>query len=76
MDYLSVKQFAEKYGLSERSVRNYCAIGRIDGAFLTGKTWSIPADAVLPGRKSAKKISPLLNALKEQNAWQMVSEYP
>ncbi len=68
MDYLSVKQFAEKYGISERSVRNYCATGRIEGAFLTGKTWNIPADAVLPRRKSAMKVSPLLNALREQKA--------
>ncbi|MCR5131742.1 MAG: Fic family protein [Prevotella sp.] len=68
MEYLSVKQFAEKYGVSERSARNYCALGRIEGAFLTGKTWNIPVDAVLPGRKSAKKISPLLTTLREQKA--------
>ena len=36
MEYQSVKQFAEKYGISERSARNYCANGRIEGAFLTG----------------------------------------
>jgi Fic family protein len=69
MEYLSVRQFAEKYGISERSARNYCATGRIGGAFLTGKTWNIPADAVLPERKSAKKkVSPLLYALREQKA--------
>ena len=38
MKYISVKQAAELWSLSERSVRNYCAHGRIDGAFLTGKT--------------------------------------
>ena len=42
MKYISVKQAAELWNLSERSVRNYCAQGRIDGAFLTGKTWDIP----------------------------------
>ncbi len=68
MEYLSVKQFAEKYGISERSARNYCATGRIEGAFLTGKTWNIPADAVLPERKTAKKVSPLLTVLREQKA--------
>jgi len=69
MEYLSVKQFAEKFGISERSARNYCANGRIEGAFLTGKTWNIPVDAVLPERKSSKrKPSPLLNALREQKA--------
>ncbi len=66
MEYLSVKQFAEKYGISERSARNYCATGRIEGAFLTGKTWNIPADAVLPKRKTSKKIPPLLSILREQ----------
>lgn len=47
MEYISVNQFAEKHGVSERTVRNYCAVGKIEGAFLTGKTWNIPADAVL-----------------------------
>ncbi len=68
IEYLSVKQFAEKFGISERSARNYCATGRIEGAFLTGKTWNIPADAVLPERKTTKKTSPLLKALREQKA--------
>ena len=45
MDYLSVYQYAEKYSISERTAHNYCALGKIDGAFLTGKTWNIPADA-------------------------------
>ncbi len=62
-------QFAEKYGISERTARNYCASGKIEGAFLTGKTWSIPADAVLPQRGTTKKkVSPLLAALREQKA--------
>ena len=69
MEYISVIQFAEKYGISERTARNYCAQGKIEGAFLTGKTWNIPADAVLPKRVTAKeKISPLLTALREQKA--------
>ena len=45
MEYLSVNQYAEKYGISERTARNYCALGKIEGTFLTGKTWNIPADA-------------------------------
>ena len=67
MEYISVSQFAERFGISERTARNYCASGKIEGAFLTGKTWNIPTDAVMPGRKSSsKKLSPLLTALKEQ----------
>lgn len=69
MEYISVMQFAEKFGISERTARNYCASGKIEGAFLTGKTWNIPADAVLPQRKNVrKKVSPLLTMLREQKA--------
>ena len=72
MEYISVSQFAEKYGISDRTARNYCANGKIEGAFLTGKTWNIPADATLPERKAAKsKVSPLLDALREQKASRM-----
>ena len=67
MEYLSAMQFAEKFGISERTARNYCASGKIEGAFLTGKTWNIPADAVLPQRKATRKpMSPLLAMLREQ----------
>lgn len=65
MAFISVSQFAEKYGVSERTARNYCAVGKIEGAFLTGKTWNIPADAVLPQKKKLK-ISPLLNRLRQE----------
>ena len=60
-------EFANKYGISERTARNYCANGKIEGAFLTGKTWNIPVNAELPKRKA--KISrafPLLATLREQ----------
>ena len=67
MEYISVIEFAQKYGISERTARNYCASGKIEGAFLTGKTWNIPADAKLPQRKTKKaQISPLLATLQEQ----------
>ena len=66
MEYVSVVKFAEKYGVSERTVRNYCAANKIDGAFLTGKTWNIPADAVLPQKKSKAHISPLLQRMRQE----------
>lgn len=65
MEYISVNQFAEKHGISERTARNYCAVGKIEGAFLSGKTWNIPADAVLPQKKK-RKISPLLDRLRQE----------
>ena len=69
MDYISVIKYAEKYGISERTARNYCANGKIQGVFLTGKTWNIPADAPLPIRSGHLiRISPLLKALREQKA--------
>lgn len=65
MDFISVTQFAQKYSVSERTVRNYCAAGKIQGAFLTGKTWNIPEDADMP-RKGKKRLSPLLTRLREE----------
>ena len=58
MKYLSVAETAKKWKISERSVRNYCALGRIDGAFLTGKTWNIPEDAQKPERANHKPSLP------------------
>ena len=55
-DFVSVKQAADMWGISERSVRNYCAQGRVPGAFITGKTWNIPADAEKPSRILSEKL--------------------
>ena len=69
MDYVSVVKIAEKWGISERSVRNYCAQGRIAGAKLIGKTWYIPEDAAKPERVNKKKAdASLLGILREQKA--------
>lgn len=67
MNYISVSEFA-KMECSRTNRRNYCATGRIKGAFLTGKTWNIPDDAILPEKANKKKFSDnqLLNHLKEQ----------
>ena len=67
MELVSTKIYAEAHGLSERTVRNYCVQGKIIGAKLIGKNWSIPVDAPLPTRKNARvTISPLLQTLREQ----------
>lgn len=52
MNFLSVAGVAKLWSMSERSVRNYCAEGRIPGAILVGKTWMIPSDAAKPNRKA------------------------
>ena len=67
MKYISVAEFAAKYGISERTARNYCSLGKIEGATLVGKTWNIPADAELPGRKPRqRKAMPLLVVLRQE----------
>ena len=58
MKYLSVKEIAALWNTSERSVRNYCAAGRVPGAFLTGKTWNIPENAEKPERSNKSKPAP------------------
>ena len=66
MNYLSVSEIAKLWNLSERSIRNYCAEGRIPGAYLVGKTWMIPSDAVKPDRKArvSNNKKTLLDILK------------
>lgn len=66
MEFISVKTWAEMHGVSERTARNYCAQGKIEGACLVGKTWNIPADALPPKRSKTTSLSPLLQALREQ----------
>jgi Fic family protein len=70
MRYVSVTEIAKQWNLSERSVRNYCAQGRVLGAFLTGKTWNIPENAEKPERSNKKKERSitLLDILQEQKA--------
>ncbi|WP_124061204.1 DNA-binding protein [Gordonibacter sp. Marseille-P4307] len=72
MSFLSASEIAAIWGVSERSVRNYCAQGRVPGAFLTGKTWNIPDDAEKPARANAKaSIEPnalLARLLEEKRA--------
>ena len=68
MRFLSVAEIAKKWNLTNRMVRNYCAQGRIPGAFLTGKTWNIPEDAQKPMREVKQELTDnvLLNILREQ----------
>lgn len=58
MNYISVSDTAKKWNISERTVRNYCAAGKIPGAFLIGKTWSIPDDAERPDRVNKTHTAP------------------
>lgn len=68
MKYLSSLEIAKLWNMSERSVRNYCSLGRIPGAYLEGKKWKIPEDSIKPDRSIrhiATKNS-LLEVLKRE----------
>ena len=68
MQYLSVSEIAKKWSISKRSVRNYCANGRIKGAYQASKTWYIPENASKPERSNKKKANlfTLLDILQEE----------
>ena len=51
MTYQSISEMAKRWNMPTRTIRYYCQIGRIPGAFLTGKTWNIPSDAEQPPRQ-------------------------
>ena len=48
MEYLSIKQTSEKWGISVRRIQVLCSEGRIPGAMKIGSYWAIPADAEKP----------------------------
>ena len=68
MKYCTVADIAKKWNISERSVRDYCSKGRVEGAHLDGKTWKIPDTAQKPQRANAqaKKSEKLSDILKNE----------
>lgn len=58
MRYISATEAANRWGVSQRSVRGYCADGKIPGAFLSGKTWNIPDAAKKPERVNKRSNVP------------------
>ena len=68
MNYISVSEAAKKWNISDRSVRNYCAEGRISGAVFVGKTWMIPEGVDKPIRKTRSDANPetLLDILQRE----------
>ena len=63
MKYLTVSECAKKWNMSDRTIRNYCANGKIRDAVLVGKTWQIPEDTPIPTKS---KKATLLDRLKEE----------
>lgn len=48
LEYLTVKEAGEKWGITGRMVTHYCVAGRIKGALKKGNLWLVPADAKKP----------------------------
>lgn len=73
MNLISVSEAAAKWGVAERTVRNYCAHDRIPGAVLKGKTWWIPEDAERPERINKREALPktLLERLRMERKLQI-----
>jgi excisionase family DNA binding protein len=64
--YITVKQAAEKWGISGRRVRALCSEGKIPGAFRDGRAWKIPYDAAKPTDSRYKSTAALLPIIKEK----------
>lgn len=67
--YITVKQAAEKWGISERRIRVLCAQGKINGVYQEGRGWKIPANALKPadGRyKSKESILLIIDKKKKE----------
>lgn len=65
--YMTIKEASILWNLSERSVRNYCALGRVEGAVIEGGVWKIPLNAKKPVRANEKENKNyLLERLREE----------
>lgn len=70
MQHLSVQEFADKWGLSVRTVRNYCVSGKIAGAVREGRAWRIPETAEPPefGTRKNNRSNALLKILRDEKS--------
>ncbi len=66
--FMTVKQVAEKWGISDRRVRILCAEGKIPGAYQQGRGWKIPIDAVKPADGRFKSTESLLVMIDRKKA--------
>lgn len=66
--YLSAREIAEKWNISEKRVRVLCRANRIAGAVQSGRNWLIPSDAVKPADARLKKAESLLSLIDDKKA--------
>lgn len=70
MDYLSITQISEKWGIKQRRIRVLCSEGRITGAYKVGAYWLIPEYAEKPKDERVKsgRYKKMMDTLKEQKS--------
>jgi len=56
MEYLTVKEMGEKWGITSRMVNVYCSTGRIPGAIKKGNLWLVPINSEKPDDHRKKTI--------------------
>ena len=61
--FMSTKEAAERWGISNRRVRVLCSEGKIPGAYQEGRRWKIPQDAVKPADRRYKSKESLLDII-------------
>ena len=66
--YMTVKQAAEKWGISDRRVRILCAEGKVSGAIHEGRRWMIPVDTRKPEDGRFKATESLLAAIDRKKS--------
>ena len=64
--YITAKQAAEKWGISDRRVRILCSQGKIPGAYQQGRAWKIPYDAIKPSDERYKNKESLIPILEDK----------
>jgi filamentation induced by cAMP protein fic len=64
--YITAKQAAEKWGISDRRVRILCSQGKISGAYQQGRAWKIPYDATKPSDERYKNKESLIPILEDK----------
>lgn len=70
MEFLSISQLANEWGVSSRRIQVLCVEGRIKGAKKVGYSWVIPANAEKPSDKRIKTgryIKAQNNCKKKEN---------
>ncbi len=65
MKYLSIKQTAERWGISPRRIQILCKEERVPGAFIVGNSWAIPEDAAKPKDERIKSGKYIKKEVKE-----------